>query len=119
MRKLVEQARLGGPPEQFLTELPALLQALRDKGWKADMITIKPSVMKWRVDLAWKAKYDKDKKRNPNIGPFDPSTAPAVDSNKTYVLAVHLQPPYANSYIEVLDPIVSNSDFTFGYYYYY
>ena len=69
MRKLVEQAKLGGPPEQFLTELPALLQALRDKGWKADMITIKPSVMKWRVDLAWKAKYDKDKKRDPNIGP--------------------------------------------------
>ena len=114
MRKLVEQARLGGPPEQFLTELPALLQALRDKGWKADMITLEPSVMKWRVGLAWKAKYDKDKKRDPNIGPFDPSTAPAVDSKKKYVLAVHLQPPYASSYMDVLDPVVSNSDFTFG-----
>ena len=113
MRKLVEQARLGGPPEQFLTELPALLQALRDKGWKADMITMEPSVMKWRLGLAWKAKYDKDKKRDPNIGPYDPSTAPAVDSNRKYVLAVHLQPPWASSYMDVLDPVVSNSDFTF------
>ena len=40
-----------------------------------------------------------------------------MDLNKKYVFAVYVQPPYANSYIEVFDPIVSNSDFNFGHQY--
>ena len=40
-----------------------------------------------------------------------------MDLNKKYVLAVYVQPPYANSHIVLLDPIVSNSDFTCGHQY--
>lgn len=89
LKKKLEWARLGGPPEEALHRLPAVLAALKDKGWKTWKYTVKGQQMH-RILVAW-AKEEHDAK----LGPFDESSVPQLDDSKDYVLAIGLSPPWA------------------------